>query len=102
MHFESGQTLPVDAFWSITAYDQDGYFIANSLERYAIGDRDPLKFKSDGSLDLYIQSKDPGPDRQSKWLPSGDGDFNLTIRLYSPKEAILNGTWQPPLVERIP
>jgi len=100
MHFDSGQTPPVDAFWSITAYDKDGYFIENPLHRYAIGDRDPLRPNSDGSIDLYIQSENPGPEQESNWLPSGNGTFNLTIRLYSPKEAILNGAWQPPPVER--
>lgn len=101
MHFESGQIPPVDAFWSITAYDKDGYFIANPLERYAIGDRNPLKFNPDGSLDIFVQSQAPGPDRESNWLPSGDGLFNLTIRLYSPQEPILSGQWHPPLLERI-
>jgi hypothetical protein len=90
----------VHAFWSITAYNKDGYFIENPLNRYAIGDRDPLKPNSDGSIDLYIQSENPGPAQEPNWLPSGDGTFNLTIRLYSPKEAILNGAWQPPPVER--
>jgi hypothetical protein len=102
MHFSNGQTPPIRAFWSLTAYDKDGYFIANPLNRYAIGDRDPLKFNPDGSLDLYIQSQDPGPDHQANWLPSGDGPFNLTIRLYWPKEAILDGSWQPASVERTP
>jgi hypothetical protein len=101
LHFNSGQTPPVDAFWSITAYNKDGYFIENPLDRYAIGDRDCLRPNSDGSIDLYIQSDHPGPEEESNWLPSGDGTFNLTIRLYSPKEAILNGAWQPPLVERV-
>jgi hypothetical protein len=101
MHFPNGQLPPIRAFWSLTAYDKDGYFIANPLNRYAIGDRDPLKFNPDGSLDLYIQSQDPGPDHQSNWLPSGDGPFNLTIRLYWPKEAILDGSWQPANVERM-
>ena len=88
MHFEKTSLPPVRAFWSVTAYDQDGYFIANPISRYAIGDRDRLKFNPDGSLDLYIQSQSPGPDRESNWLPSGDGPFNLTIRLYWPEEAI--------------
>ena len=102
MHFDKGQLPSVRAFWSLTAYDKDGYFIANAIHRYAIGDRDPLKFNPDGSLDLYIQAQIPGAERESNWLPSGDGPFNLTIRLYWPDEAILKGTWQPPAVERMP
>jgi hypothetical protein len=102
MHFENGQLPPVRAFWSLTAYDQDGYFIANPIQRYAIGDRDQLKMNADGSLDLYVQGGNPGPDRESNWLPAGNGSFNLTIRLYWPNDAILNGTWKPPAVESIP
>ena len=102
MHFPSGKLPPVQAFWSVTAYDKEGYFIANTMNRYAIGDRDKLKFNSDGSLDLYIQDKNPGADSEANWLPSGDGIFNMTMRLYWPEAAILNGDWQPPVVERIP
>lgn len=101
MHFAKDQIPPVRAFWSLTAYDKDGYFIPNPLNRYAIGDRDPLKFNPDGSLDLYIQGQNPGLDYESNWLPSGDGPFNLIVRLYWPKDPILNGTWQPPAVERM-
>ncbi len=101
MHFEASNLPPVLAFWSVTAYDKDGYFIANPIGRYAIGDRDPLKFNADGSLDLYIQSQDPGPERRSNWLPSGDGPFNLTFRLYWPKPALLDGSWRAPAVERV-
>jgi len=102
MHFDKAVLPPVRAFWSLTAYDKDGYFIANPINRYAIGDRDPLKFNPDGSLDIYFQSQNPGPEKESNWLPSGDGAFNLTIRLYWPEEAILNGTWHPPALERVP
>ncbi|MGA8273729.1 MAG: DUF1254 domain-containing protein [Candidatus Sulfotelmatobacter sp.] len=101
MHFEKSDLPSVRAFWSITAYDQGGYFIANPINRYAIGDRDPLKFNADGSLDLYIQDQNPGPDHESNWLPSGDGPFNLTIRLYWPGVAILDGSWRPPALERL-
>ena len=102
MHFAKDRIPPVLAFWSLTAYDKDGYFIVNPLDRYAIGDRNPLKFNPDGSLDLYIQGQDPGPKHESHWLPSGDGPFNLIIRLYWPKPAILNGSWHPPALERLP
>jgi hypothetical protein len=102
MHFESSNLPPVLAFWSVTAYDKDGYFIANPVNRYAIGDRDRLRFNPDGSLDLYIQNESPGPDHESNWLPSGDGPFNLMLRLYWPKQAILDGSWHPPALERVP
>lgn len=102
MHFDASNLPPVQAFWSVTAYDKDGYFIANPINRYAIGDRDRLKFNPDGSLDLYIQGPSSSPDGGSNWLPSGDGPFNLTIRLYWPKQAILDGSWHPPALERLP
>jgi hypothetical protein len=102
MHFDASQLPPVRAFWSVTAYDESGYFIPNRINRYAIGDRDKLRFNPDGSLDLDIQGEGPGPDRESNWLPSGAGAFNLTIRLYWPKDAILNGTWHPPALVPVP
>ncbi len=102
MRFSSGKLPPVRAFWSVTAYDKDGYFIANTMNRYAIGDRDKLKFNPDGSLDLFIQDQNPGADHEANWLPSGDGIFNLTLRLYWPEPSILDGSWQPPAVEKIP
>lgn len=102
MHFDKASLPPVRAFWSVTAYDQGGYFVANPINRYAIGDRDPLKFNRDGSLDLYMQSQSPGAELESNWLPTGDGPFNLTIRLYWPEQPILSGTWLPPALQQIP
>jgi len=102
VHFDKGSLPPVRAFWSLTAYDQEGYFIKNPFNRYVIGDRDPLKINPDGSLNIYIQAQTPGPDRESNWLPSGEGPFNLTARLYWPEDAILSGAWHPPVPERIP
>ena len=43
----------------------------------------------------------PGQDRESNWLPSGAGPLNLTIRLYWPKQAILEGSWHPPALARL-
>jgi heat shock protein HslJ len=47
-------------------YDADGYVIPNAIERQAIGDRDNMTLKADGSLDIYIQIEiDPAGPRAS-------------------------------------
>ncbi len=60
LHFEKTEIPPAEAFWSLTLYDQQGFPTANALNRCAIGDRDPLSFNPDGSLDLLIQHESPG------------------------------------------
>jgi hypothetical protein len=102
LHFAPGKTPPVQAFWSLTLYDADHFFVANSLRRYAIGDRDPLRFNKDGSLDLYIGHESPGKEKESNWLPAPRGEFNLILRLFQPKEEALRGTWKVPPVQRVP
>jgi hypothetical protein len=100
LHFDKTELPPVDAFWSVTAYDSDGSFTANPPKRQAIGDRDKLVANADGSFDLYIQAGSPGTDKQSNWLPVGKEPFTLLMRLYSPREEFLEGKWEPPAVNR--
>jgi hypothetical protein len=101
LHFAKSEIPPVDAFWSITLYDEHGFPSANALNRHAIGDRDELKFNADGSLDLYFQKESPGKDRESNWLPAPTEAFNLTMRLYAPKLEIRDGRWAPPAVTKV-
>ncbi|MFD3743323.1 DUF1254 domain-containing protein [Nocardia sp. NPDC058633] len=100
LHFDAGKLPPVAAFWSVTMYDLEGFQIANELDRYALGDRDPLNYNSDGSLDIYISHKNPGPDRESNWLPAPAGPMGITLRLYAPDAEALDGTWTPPPVHK--
>ncbi len=101
MHFPPGTLPPVGAFWSITAYDKDGFTTPNVIDRYALGDRDPLKYNADGSLDLYLQTASPGSDRNMNWLPLGPGIQNFSLRLYLPKAEALSGVWVPPPIQRV-
>jgi hypothetical protein len=100
LRFAADELPPVDAFWSLTMYDGEGFQIPNPLDRFAIGDRDPLKYGSDGSLELYLQQSSPGAERDSNWLPSGPGALGLTLRLYAPQRPVLDGTWNPPAVHK--
>lgn len=99
LHFNKGETPPVNAFWSITLYDPEGFQIANSLNRFAVSSWMPFKDNADGSLDLYFQNESPGKDLEANWLPAPKGPFNLTMRLYGPKTEALNGKWNPPAVQ---
>jgi hypothetical protein len=100
IHFDKDATPPVNAFWSITLYDPDGFQVANSLNRFAVSSWMPFQLNADGSLDLYFQNESPGSGKEANWLPAPKGPFNLTMRLYSPKSVALNGKWNPPAVKR--
>jgi len=100
LHFDKDKLPPVGAFWSVTLYDDDGYQVPNPINRFAIGDRDKLKFNADGSLDISIQNQPPGTDKDQNWLPAPKDGFNLAMRLYSPRRDVVEGTWTPPEVKR--
>jgi hypothetical protein len=105
IHFDKGALPPVKAFWSITMYGPDSFFVVNPINRYALSSWMPLKKNADGSLDLYLQHESPGKNRESNWLPASDKDFNVTLRMYWPEEkapSILDGTWKPPAVTQVP
>jgi hypothetical protein len=98
LHFDKASLPPVNAFWSVTLYDNDGFQVANPLNRFAVSSWMPFKTNPDGSLDLYFQNESPGADKEANWLPAPKGPFNLTMRLYAPKSDALTGKWNPPPV----
>jgi hypothetical protein len=98
IHFDKANIPPVNAFWSITLYDQDGFQVANSLNRFAVSSWMPFEYNADGSLDLYFQNESPGAEKEANWLPAPTGPFNLCLRLYAPKSEALTGKWNPPVV----
>lgn len=102
LHFKAGELPPVNAFWSVSAYNAQDFLIDNPIHRHALGDRDPLVFNADGSLDLYVQATPPTGEQQRNWLPVRQGEpFLLNARLYWPKTAALSGAWGMPAVERL-
>lgn len=101
LHFPNGQIPPARAFWSLTIYGADQFFVANPIDRFAIGDRDALKLGADGALDLYLQHESPGPALKSNWLPTPAGLFSMTLRLYVPRPEALDGRWYAPPIERL-
>jgi hypothetical protein len=104
LHFDKGQTPPVDGFWSVTMYNAQYFFVDNPLNRYNVSQRNKFIMNADGSTDIYIQADSPGKAKEANWLPSPKGDFVLMMRLYWPKTtdpSILNGSWKPPQVKKV-
>lgn len=99
IHFEKDGTFPSHSgVWAISAH-REHFYVHNPIERYAVGAGTPLRYNTDGSLDVYIQAHSPGPDRESNWLPCPpSGRFNLTARSYQPKAELIDGRTENGLV----
>jgi len=104
MHFPKGGMPPVNGFWSLTMYNGEFFFTPNALNRYTVSSRSKFKENADGSVDVYLQHENPGPDKEANWLPAPKGRFIPMLRLYWPKEtapSIIDGTWTIPAVKKV-
>ena len=105
IHFEKGQFPPVKAFWSLTLYDPDFFFVPNSINRYELSQRNKFITNPDGSVDMYLQADSPGKAKEANWLPAPKGKFALVMRMYWPTTtppSIVDGSWTPPGAKRVP
>ncbi|GAF42926.1 MULTISPECIES: DUF1254 domain-containing protein [Rhodococcus] len=102
LHFDSAHLPPVDAFWSLTMYDDESFLVHNPADRYAIGDRTTgLTYGPDGSLEIIIQHRQPtDATERANWLPAPGGNFQLTMRFYEPREEMLTNRYVIPAVTR--
>ncbi len=102
IRFEPDQLPPVDAFWSVTVYDAEGYLIMEAPdERRMIHGQSDLAYDPDGGLTLTFSAHPPEVDT-SNWLPIPQGEpFAITARLYSPQPSALSGAWEMPPVRRM-
>jgi hypothetical protein len=88
--------VPVDAFWSVSVYNADGYFDANKLNAYSLNNLTAKK-GADGSVDIQFGGCDG---KKENCLPVEAG-WNYTVRLYRPREAVLSGNWTFPEAELV-
>ena len=109
-------------FWSLTVYDTGGFLVANSINRYALGDRSNLTY-SNGTLVynpggqalsprvqpgenetfyILLQAASPPANWTSNWLPSPPqgGMFTINLRLYVASKALTDGSYVYPLVSK--
>jgi hypothetical protein len=91
LHAFTVKDVPVDAFWSITIYNADGYLEANDLGVNSYNNFSAVP-NDDGSHTIHLGGCDDG---RTNCVPITPG-WNYTVRLYEPREKILGGTWTFP------
>ena len=95
LHFDSSPPTLEKGFWSVTAYGKDDFLIDNPIDRYCINDRSVLNRNADGSVDVTLSHA--MPENTENWLPIGETEFHLFLRIYKPDWNALR-SWQPPTV----
>lgn len=101
IHFDKGQTPKVGGFWSITAYDLEGYLEENEQNRYSTGSTVDLVYNEDESLDIYMSHECPNGVDEKNWVPTPKEDYKILFRMYWPDEEILKGQWSLPGIEKM-
>lgn len=86
----TAKDVPVDAFWSVTLYDREGWMPVNKYNAYSFNDVTAKKDK-DGSITIHFG----GDPKADNFLPIMEG-WNYIVRLYRPKKEILDGSWTFP------
>lgn len=97
-------TPPTGAFWSLTMYDLPNYYLVeNPINRYSIGDRTPGTVTDDnGGITIHMSAREPeDANARVNWLPTPTGLFRPIIRVYIPGDALLDGTYTVPAIEKM-
>ena len=97
---------PTNQFWSITMYTEQGYLVPNQYQKYSISSQQDLLFGPNGEIHITISTNNPLDNSEynvpsyTNWLPAPQNNesFDLTLRVYWPKDAVLSGEWLPPPV----
>ena len=83
--------VPVDAFWSVSLYNAEGYFEKNPYDAYTVNSITGTK-GNDGAVAIQFGGCDG---KIANCLPIMKG-WNYTVRLYRPQAGILDGSWRFP------
>jgi hypothetical protein len=94
--------VPVEQYWSITAYDRETHALIKNMQRASRSSQIPeLEKNSDGSIDVYFGPKSPAG-KETNWVPTDPArKFELMARFYGPKTEFFDKVWKLPDVEKV-
>ncbi len=85
--------VPVDGFWSISVYNEQGYFEPNDRDAYSVNNITATP-NDDGSITVHFGGCADG---RPNCIPIMDG-WNYLVRLYRPRPEIKRGEWTFPQI----
>lgn len=91
-HFVTVKDVPVDGFWSITVYNEDGFLERNDQDVYSFNNVTGKK-NADGSITVNFGG---GPTMNN--LPITPG-WNYIVRMYQPRKSVIDGSWSFPAAQ---
>jgi len=96
VHKLTVKDVPVDGFWSITLYNDKGYFEKNDRGAYSVNNLTAKK-DVDGSVTIQFGGCDG---KAANCLPIMPG-WNYIVRLYRPRKEVVDGSWKFPEAEPV-
>jgi len=91
VHRLTVRDVPVDGFWSISIYNERGFFQKNKLDSYSVNNL-TAKPNEDGSFTIQFGGS---PAKAPNYLFTPPG-WNYVVRMYRPRKPVLDGTWRFP------
>lgn len=93
--------VPVDLYWSVTAYDRQTHALIKNMPRASrASNATEVQKNADGSVDIYFGPKAPAG-KDTNWVPTDpQREFELLFRVYGPKKEFFDKVWVLPDVEK--
>jgi hypothetical protein len=93
--------VPVEQYWSVTAYDRETHALIRNMDRVSRSSRDAnLQKGNNGTVDIYFGPAAP-KGKESNWIPTDpQHDFELVFRFYTPKKELFDKVWSVQDAER--
>jgi hypothetical protein len=89
------EDVPVQAFWSVTVYNKEGFFTPNSLNACSFNSM-TAKRNDDGTVTIHFG----GDPKAMNYLPITPG-WSYLVRCYLPGWQIIEGNWKPPALQPV-